>query len=131
MSCASSGHITKLKQSIMPFDIYGYIQDEIKKQSPCSHCMHRPVTSWGNVCSTCIHQPVMHRDHSVYYNLYAVMSQAIACTYCMGSKVSSLSRIYLSPATLLYFHDLLDIQIYLIFQIYMIFWMYLFFWIFM
>ncbi len=36
-------------------------------------CMHRPVI--------CMHQPVM--------------SQADACTYCMGSKVSSLFWIYL------------------------------------
>jgi len=52
-----------------------------KQQSPCSNCMHRPVTSWGNACSTCMHCPVT--------------SQGDACTYCMGSKASSLSRIYL------------------------------------
>ncbi len=42
--------------------------------------MHRPVT--------CMHQPVMwmHRP---------VTSKADACTYCMGSKVSNLSWIYL------------------------------------
>jgi hypothetical protein len=43
------------------------------RASPCSNCMHQPVT--------CMHQPVM--------------SQANACTYCMGSKVSSLSQMYL------------------------------------
>jgi hypothetical protein len=131
MSCTSSGQIKKLKQSIFAFRYLWVYPRRNKKQSPCSNCMHRPVTSWGNACSTCIHQPVMHRDHSVYYNLYAVTSQANACTYCMGSKVSSLSRIYLSPTTLLYFHDLLDIQIYLIFQLYTFFLIYLFFWIFM
>jgi hypothetical protein len=40
-----------------------------KQQSPCSNCMHQPMTSWGNACTTCMHQPVM--------------SQANACTYCM------------------------------------------------
>ncbi len=50
--------------------------------------MHQPVMSWGNACSTCMHKPVrcMHLP---------VTSQANACTYCKGSKVSSLSRIYL------------------------------------
>ncbi len=50
--------------------------------------MHWPLTSWGNECSTCMHKPVrcMHQP---------VMSQAHACTYCMRSEVSSLSRIYL------------------------------------
>ncbi len=59
-----------------------------KQQSPCSNCMHRHVTSWGNAFSTCMHKPVksMHRP---------VMSQANAWTYWMGSKVSSLSPIYL------------------------------------
>ncbi len=27
-----------------------------KQQSPCSNCMHQPVTSWGNACSTCMHK---------------------------------------------------------------------------
>jgi hypothetical protein len=44
-----------------------------KQQSPCSNCMHRSVR--------CMHWPVM--------------SQADACTYCIRSKVSRLSRIYL------------------------------------
>ncbi len=45
-------------------------------------------TSWGNACSTCMYKPVrcMH---------WPVMSQSNVCTYCMGSKVSSLSQIYL------------------------------------
>jgi hypothetical protein len=44
--------------------------------------------SWGNASSICMHKPArcMH---------WPVMSQANACTYCMGSKVSSLSRINL------------------------------------
>ncbi len=65
------------------------ISETISKQkSPSSNCMHRPVTSWGNACSTSMHKPVrcMHQP---------VTSQAYACTYCMGSKVSSLSWIYL------------------------------------
>ncbi len=59
-----------------------------KQQSPCSKCIHQPVMSWSNACSTYMHKPVrcMHRP---------VTSQADACTYCMGSKVSSLSWIYL------------------------------------
>jgi hypothetical protein len=58
------------------------------KSKQQSNCMHQPVTSWGNACSTCMDKPVrcMH---------WPVMSQADACTYCMGSKVSSLSLIYL------------------------------------
>jgi hypothetical protein len=56
----------------------GISEMKLKQQSPCSNCMHRPVTSWGN---TWMHLPVT--------------SQADACTYCMGSKVSSFSRIYL------------------------------------
>ncbi len=68
----------------------GISETKSKQQSPCSNCMHRPVMSWGNTCSTCIHWPVtgMHQP---------VMSQANACTCCMGSKVSSLFRIYLYP----------------------------------
>ncbi len=56
-----------------------------KQQSPCSNFMHRPVVSMGN---TCMYWPVTctHRH---------VISQADVCTYCMGSKVSSLSQIYL------------------------------------
>ncbi len=66
----------------------GISQMKSKQQNPCSNCMHWPVTSWGNACSTCMHNHVrfMHQP---------VMSQADACTYCMGSKVSSLSWIYL------------------------------------
>ncbi len=46
---------------------------------------YSPVMSWGNACGKCMHQPVMSwADHVV-----------AACTYCMGSKVSSLSHIYL------------------------------------
>ncbi len=58
------------------------------QKSPCSNCMHQPMTSWGNACSTCMHKPVrcMH---------WPVTSQVDACTYCMGFKVSSLPRIYL------------------------------------
>ncbi len=44
----------------------GISEMKSKQQSPCSNCMHRSVISWP-----------------------------ITCTYCMGSKVSSLSRIYL------------------------------------
>jgi hypothetical protein len=66
----------------------GISETKLKQQSPCSNCMHRPVMSWGNASSTCMHKPVrwMHRP---------VTSQADACIYCMGSKVSSLSQIYL------------------------------------
>ncbi len=38
----------------------------------------------------CMHQPVTSRANHV----------VAACTYCMGSKVSSLSQIYFTPATL-------------------------------
>jgi len=50
--------------------------------------MHQPVMSWGNAFSTCMHKPVrcMHQP---------VMPQSDACTYSMGSKVSTLSRVYL------------------------------------
>ncbi len=82
----------------------GISETKSKQQSPCSNWMRQPVTSCGNACSMCIHQPVMHRDCRVYYNLYALTSKADACTYCMGSKVSSLSWIYLSPATLGWLH---------------------------
>jgi hypothetical protein len=66
----------------------GISDTKSKQQSPCSNCMHQPVTSWGNAHSTCTHKPVrcMH---------WPVTLQANACTYCMGSKVSSLSRICL------------------------------------
>ncbi len=66
----------------------GISETKSKQQSPCSNCMHRPVMSLGNAFSTYMHWPVacMHQP---------VMSQANACPYCMGSKVSSLSQIYL------------------------------------
>ncbi len=56
----------------------GISETKSEQQSPCSNCMHRPVTPWGNACSTWMHKPVrcMHRP---------VTSQADACTYCMGS----------------------------------------------
>jgi hypothetical protein len=66
----------------------GISETKSKQQSPCSNCMHQPVMPWGNACSTCMHWPVMCMH-------WPVMSQANACTYCMGSKVPSLSRIYL------------------------------------
>ncbi len=68
--------------------VKGTSETKSKQQSPCINCMHQPVTSWVNACSTCIHWPgmCMHRP---------VTSQANTCTYCMGSKVLSLSRIYL------------------------------------
>ncbi len=69
----------------------GISETKSKQQSPCSNCMHQPVTLWGKSCSMCMHWPVwcnmyMHRP---------VTSQADACMYCMGSKISSLSQIYL------------------------------------
>ncbi len=54
------------------------------------HAVHAKETSpismvHACICLCCMHQPVTSRaDHMV-----------AACTYCMGSKVSSLSRIYL------------------------------------
>ncbi len=51
----------------------GISEMKSKQQSSCSNCMHRPVMSWSNACNTC----------------------GDACTYCMGSEVSSLSGIYL------------------------------------
>jgi hypothetical protein len=59
-----------------------------KQQSPCSNCMHRLAMPWDNACSACMHKPVrcMH---------WPVTSQAEACTYRMGCKVSSSSQIYL------------------------------------
>ncbi len=36
----------------------GISQTKSKQQSPCSNCMHRPVTSWGNACSTSMHKLV-------------------------------------------------------------------------
>jgi hypothetical protein len=64
-----------------------------KQQSPCSNCMHWPVTSWGNACSMYMHRPVT--------------SQTDTCTYYMGSKVSSLSRIYLYSSYFGPFNDCL------------------------
>jgi hypothetical protein len=81
----------------------GISEMKSKQQSPCSNCMHWPVMSWGNACSTCMHKCVrcMH---------WPVTSQANACTYCMGSKVSSLSQIYLYSS---FFSGLLMLNIYL------------------
>jgi hypothetical protein len=43
------------------------------------------VTSWSDACGTYMHHPeTSQADHEV-----------AACTYCMGTKVSSLSLIYL------------------------------------
>ncbi len=41
----------------------GISEMKSKQQSPCSACMTRPVTSWGNACSKCMHKPVrcMHQ----------------------------------------------------------------------
>ncbi len=70
-----------VKQSIYLY-VYGYILDKIEKTEPMQY---QPVTSWGKACSKCIHRPVMSwTDHDV-----------AACTFCMGSKVSSSSQIYL------------------------------------
>jgi hypothetical protein len=66
----------------------GISETKSKQQSPCINCMHRPVMSWGNACSRIMHKPV----RCMYWPL---TSQADACIYCMGSKVSGLSRIYL------------------------------------
>ncbi len=66
----------------------GISEMKSKQQSPCSNCMHRPVTSWDNACSTCMHRPVMFMH-------CPVMSQADACSYCMGSVVLISSQIYL------------------------------------
>ncbi len=66
-----------------------------KQQRPCTNCMHWPVTSWGNACCTWMHKPVRCIHQPVRCMHHPVMSQADACTYCMESKVSSLSRIYL------------------------------------
>ncbi len=59
----------------------GISEMKSKQQSPCSNCMHQPVTSWHNACSMGMHWPVT--------------SQADACTYCMESKDSSLNQTYL------------------------------------
>ncbi len=76
-----------LKQSKVAGD-KGISKTKLKQQSPCSNCMHQTVPSWGSASITCMHKPVrcMH---------WSVTSQADACIYCMGSKVSSLSQIYL------------------------------------
>jgi hypothetical protein len=66
----------------------GISKTKSKQQNPCSSCMHRPVMSWGNACTYCMHCSVMCMH-------WTVTSQTAACTYCTGSKVSSLSRIYL------------------------------------
>ncbi len=71
----------------------GISEMKSKQQSPCSNCMHQPVMSWGNACSTCMYKPVRCMHWPVHTS--PVTSQADACTYCMGSKVSSLSQIYL------------------------------------
>ncbi len=65
----------------------GISETKSKQQSPCSNCMHWPVMSWGNACSTCMLKPVRCMDRPATF-------KADPCTYCMGSKVSSLSRIY-------------------------------------
>ncbi len=51
--------------------------------------------SWCNACSTCMHKSMRCMHKSMRCMHQPVMSQAHACTYCMGSKVSNLSRIYL------------------------------------
>ncbi len=52
----------------------------------------------GNACRTCMHYPVMcmHRH---------------ACTYCMGSKDSIWSLIYLTPATLVVLVSIAQVSI--------------------
>ncbi len=66
----------------------GISETKSKWQSPCNYCMHQPVTSQANACTShaygcmcCMHCPMT--------------SQADACSYCMGSVVLILSRIYL------------------------------------
>jgi hypothetical protein len=81
---------------IGPFQIsWSKVKSEMKskQQSPCSKCMHWPVTSWGNACSMYMHRPVT--------------SQADTCTYYMGSKVSRLSQIYLYSSYFGTFNDCL------------------------
>ncbi len=64
--------------------IKGISETKSKQQSPCSNCMHQPVMSWGNACSMC-------------------MPRSVTCTYCLGSKVSSLSQIYLYSSYFAYY----------------------------
>ncbi len=83
--------VRAFKQSILLRCLWVYPRQNPKQQSPCSNCIHRPVMSWGNACSMCMHLPVrwntcMHQP---------VTSQADVWIYCIGSKVSSLSQIYL------------------------------------
>ncbi len=59
----------------------GISETKSKQQSPCSNCMH-----WA--CDVMV-------QYMQYVHAWPVTSQADACTYCMGSKVSSLSQIYL------------------------------------
>ncbi len=55
-------------------------QNQTNRAHAVTECI-RLLMSWGSECSTRMHQPVM--------------SQPDACTYCMGSKFSSLYRTYL------------------------------------
>jgi hypothetical protein len=69
----------------------GISETKSKQQNPCSKAsnyMYRPVMSWGNEYSACMHWPEMYMHRPV-------TTQADACTYCMGFKLSSLSPIYL------------------------------------
>jgi len=66
-----------------------------------SACSNHMIGPW---CHRLMHVTqadacMYHRDWTCLYGMYCmhcpVKSQADACRYCMGSKVSSLSRIYL------------------------------------
>jgi len=51
-----------------------------KQQSPCSKCMHWPVTSQADACTS--------QAYTCMYCMHCPMtSQADACSYCMGSVV--------------------------------------------
>ncbi len=66
----------------------GISETKSKQQSPSSNCMHSPVMSQANACT-------WQAYACMCCMLCPMMLQADACSYCMGSVVLILPRIYL------------------------------------
>jgi hypothetical protein len=89
------------KESILLRCLYGMTSHE--DQSSWSNCISETKSKWQSPCSKCMHWPVTSQADACTSQAYAcmycmhcpLMSQADACSYCFGSVVLILSQIYL------------------------------------
>ena len=73
-------------------------ETSLKLQSPCSICMHQPVTSWGIACNICMH--LLHGLQSFKFHTFTpatlVNSQLIAQ---ISNDKNRLLKVCYVPAT--------------------------------